>query len=136
MKTDILLIDGHCVLCSNLAKWIAKNTNGKAFKIGALQDEELFNHYGWKSTEDLKSVVYVTKSGEWLERSNAIIALSKGLNQPYRFLGNLLKIFPRALRNWVYDIIASSRYRWFGKKEECDLPSEALRDIEIKKPFG
>ncbi|MEE3243731.1 MAG: DCC1-like thiol-disulfide oxidoreductase family protein, partial [Bacteroidota bacterium] len=59
-------------------------------------------------------------------KSSAALRIAKNLNQGYPLLFGFM-IIPTFIRNGVYDFIAANRYKWFGKKESCMLPTPELR---------
>jgi predicted DCC family thiol-disulfide oxidoreductase YuxK len=65
--------------------------------------------------------------GRWYRRSDAALRAIVGLGGPWG-LARPLFLVPRILRDTVYDFIARNRYRWFGKREACRMPSPAERD--------
>lgn len=61
------------------------------------------------------------------EQSNAVLLALSGLGGTWRLI-SLLYVFPRPLRDFVYRIVARNRYRWFGRRDECRLPTPEERD--------
>lgn len=55
------------------------------------------------------------------QKSDAAIRIAAQLGQPYK-LATIFSIIPRGMRNWVYDLVARNRYRWFGRYQSCQLP--------------
>jgi predicted DCC family thiol-disulfide oxidoreductase YuxK len=60
-------------------------------------------------------------------KSTAALTIAKSLSGAYPLLYGFM-IIPPFIRNWVYDFIARNRYKWFGKKDRCMIPTEGLKD--------
>jgi predicted DCC family thiol-disulfide oxidoreductase YuxK len=84
----------------------------------------LLNTYGF-SPEDAKTFVLVA-DGKPYVKSDAAILIAKRLKYPWRLVG-LVRIIPRPIRNWMYDLVARNRYLWFGRTETCMVPTPELR---------
>ena len=124
----IVLFDGVCNLCNATVNFlIDPNPNG-TFKFGALQAEAvepLLEHYGLQSA-NLETFVLID-DGRVYRRSQAALRIAWRLGGAWRLLYPLL-LLPRPLRDAVYDWIAANRYRWFGKREACRIPTPELKD--------
>lgn len=68
----------------------------------------------------------VIQNGKVLTKSDASLGLLAELKAPWRYFG-VLRIVPRGFRNWIYDIVARNRLRWFGEEKDCFLPTPAQR---------
>jgi predicted DCC family thiol-disulfide oxidoreductase YuxK len=75
--------------------------------------------------ENYESVILVSK-GNLFIKSDAALNIATGLGGIYK-LASLLFIFPKGLRNFVYDFIARKRYSWFGKRDRCYVPDEKVK---------
>jgi predicted DCC family thiol-disulfide oxidoreductase YuxK len=118
----LLLFDGVCNLCNGFVQWVIVRDHKGVFKFAALQSEagqEALRKLG-RETEHFDSVVLVTDNMV-LTKSDAAIAVAQGLGGFWSLVG-VFKVFPRFLRNAVYDWVARNRYRWFGRTEMCMLP--------------
>ena len=119
----IVLFDGVCNLCNHSVDFIIKKDKKASFKIAALQDEKsrvLLNKFRINSKE-LGSVILI-QDGKVFMKSRAALEISRKLVWPWPLLYPLVLI-PHQLRDTLYDWVARNRYRWFGKKETCRLPS-------------
>jgi predicted DCC family thiol-disulfide oxidoreductase YuxK len=120
---NILLFDGVCNLCSNAVQFVLKKNAKENIFFASLQSEvgkSLLAKYHIDSTK-VNSLVYI-KEGKAYTKSSGALHLSKSLKVPYNFIAVLL-IIPKPIRDWIYNIIANKRYKWFGKKETCWLPN-------------
>lgn len=127
-RYDIVLFDGVCNLCNQAIDFVMQNDPKGHFKFGALQEEntqELLKEYEVDKNY-LDSIVLVRKNRIYY-KSRAALEISRKL----KGLWPLLYIFiliPNFLRNPLYDWIARNRYKWFGKKETCRLPTPQEKD--------
>ena len=126
MKVDneqkIVLFDGVCHLCDGAVRFILKRERNAVLKFAPLQSDSgksLLEQYGYPS--DYLDGLILIESNRAHDRSSACLRIAGKLNFPWRLLFPLL-IIPKPLRDFIYGIIASARYRWFGKKESCSLP--------------
>ena len=119
----ILLFDGICNLCNNLVFFIIKRDPKSQFKFAALQSETgklLLKKYILESN-NLNTVVYI-KGEKYFLKSTAILNIIKDLGGYWKLFYAFI-IIPKFIRDFIYDLIAKSRYRIFGKKESCMIPS-------------
>lgn len=130
MKRDkpqsVLLFDGVCNLCNSSVDFILRNERNNDLKFASLQSEygqTLLNSF---KMEDVPDSLVFYDGEQVFFKSEAALKISKYLKRPYRWLG-VLNVFPLTLRNCAYDWIAKNRYRWFGKKDTCRLPSDDER---------
>ena len=129
---NIILFDGFCNLCSGVVKFIIRNDRGLVFKFAAIQSpmiQQLLKKHGMlNNTAD--TFVYF-KEGVVYIKSKAALELLKTLGWPWK-AGYFFIIIPRPVRDFMYDLIARSRYRLFGKKDSCmvSLPEYKNRFIE------
>ena len=123
VERHIILFDGVCNLCNRTVQTIIKKDKQAVFKFASLQSakgKELLNQFGLNANH-FNSVVYI-KNDHLFLKSDAVIQIARTIGRGWGLLG-LLRIFPKKLRDSVYDVVAANRYRWFGKKNECMLPT-------------
>jgi predicted DCC family thiol-disulfide oxidoreductase YuxK len=122
-ETSILLFDGVCNLCNGVVNFIIKRDSKEKFKFASLQSESgqaLLIKFGLR-TNDFDSFVFISGEEYFLKSSALLHVLSK--------LGGVWKlfyafiIFPRPIRDLVYSIVAKTRYRIFGKRDTCIIPT-------------
>ena len=124
---DIVLFDGVCSLCNSAVDLIVRNDKGGHFKVGALQDErtkEILKYYDIDETY-LDSIILI-RGDKVFYKSRAALEITKNLKGAWPLLYGFI-IIPWFIRDPVYDWIARNRYRWFGKKETCRLPTPEER---------
>ncbi len=119
----IFLFDGHCNLCNGAVDFIMKHEKSTEIMFGSLQSaaaEKLLKKFG-KSTYYLASSYFIT-NGILYEKAVGSLQIAKYLKKPWSLL-NYLNILPIGVLNFFYDFIANNRYRFFGKKETCRIPT-------------
>jgi len=123
----IILFDGVCNLCNSTVQKVIENDDKNQFKFASLQSDfgQKFLQENDLSTEEFNSIILV--DGEnFYTRSDAALRIGKELKGVYKLSG-VLFIFPKFIRNAVYDLISRNRYKWFGKQESCWLPTPELQ---------
>jgi len=126
MNDHILLFDGECNLCNGLVQFVIRNDHSHKFRFAALQSpvgQKLLK----KSTlilEKLDSVVYVNGE-DYFVKSKAIFKIINDIGGAWKLL-NIINILPDNFLDFCYDRIAKSRYRIFGKRNSCLVPTPEL----------
>ncbi len=118
----IVLFDGVCHLCDGAVRFILKRERAAELKFAPLQSDSgksLLQKYGY--TPNYLNGLILIENNRAHDRSSACLRIAGKLSFPWNLLF-LLLIIPKPLRDLIYGIIASVRYRWFGKKESCSLP--------------
>ena len=124
----ILLFDGHCNFCNAWVKLIVRRDTTKNILFAPLQSS-----VGKKMLEEHKIDVNYTESLVFFEEerysvsSTAVLRICSHLEGWERHL-QLLSVIPRPLRDALYHFIAKYRYKWFGRREQCMVPTSELRD--------
>lgn len=128
----IILFDGTCVLCSRSVKFVIRHDPEGIFKFAALQSDsgkKLLEKYV-PQTNKKDSFILIENKQAYMQ-STAALRVVKKLRGPVKLLYGLV-IVPAFLRNFVYDIIARNRKRWFGKTETCLLPTPGIKSRFIE----
>lgn len=123
----VILFDGVCNLCNSAINFVIDNDKNNNFHFASLQSEfgqALLTHFG-RNTADFDSMI-VYENGKIQTKSTAALRIAAGLSGAWKFLA-VFKIVPTFLRNAVYNLIAKNRYKWFGKKNECRIPTPELK---------
>lgn len=122
MKDDlIILFDGYCNLCNTTLRFIIKRDKKKEFQYFPLQSQETKNLLEKLSLPELNTdTVILVEKGKVYYKSDAILHILNKLGKGYKLL-LVFRILPKQFRDKVYDWIASNRYKWFGKKDQCGL---------------
>lgn len=124
---SIVLIDGVCHLCQGLVRFIVPRDPRANFMFASLQSEpakELLRA-GSLPGNQLNTVVLV-ENGCYYTESAAVLRIARRLRFPWP-LAYVFILVPKPLRNALYRLVARNRYRWFGRDEQCLLPSPDLK---------
>lgn len=124
----IILFDGVCNLCNNTLNFIIRHDKKNLFKFAALQSniaDELLHPFSMEENK-LDSIVLL-ENGRKYTQSSAALRIAKNLSGAYPLL-YIFMIIPKFIRDWVYAVISKNRYKWFGKKESCMIPTPELKD--------
>jgi predicted DCC family thiol-disulfide oxidoreductase YuxK len=124
----LVLFDGVCNLCDASVRFIIQRDPKKKFRFASLQSplgQKILEEIHLPSGE-LHTMVLVEDSRCFL-KSSAALHVSKKMKGLWPLLFAFI-IVPPFIRNRVYDWVARNRYHWFGKKEECLIPSPDLKD--------
>lgn len=123
----ILLFDGVCNLCNSSVNFVIKHDNNNVFRFAALQEEpgkSLLNKYNI-NPKDTDSIVLI-ENGKAYVKSTAALRAARHLSGGWPLLYGFI-IIPAFIRNVVYDVIAKNRYKWYGKKDSCMIPTPELK---------
>lgn len=124
---SIILFDGVCNLCNGFVNFVISRDSKNIFQFGSLQSEkapELLKPFNF-STNQLSTVLLI-EDGKLYSQSTAALRILKKLNGAWPVLYAFI-IVPKPIRDLVYDFIAKNRYKWFGRKDECMIPTPELR---------
>lgn len=121
---SVILFDGVCNLCNGAVTFIIDRDPEGHFAFAPLQSEVALELLG-KQAESLESIVLVENGVRYTE-STAALRIARNLRGPWPLLYSFI-VVPRALRDRVYRLVARNRYRWFGKRDSCRLPTPELR---------
>ena len=126
-QKTIILFDGVCNLCNASIDFILKRDSKNRFLVGALQElpgKKLLSNFQ-VPTDYLDSLVLI-EEGEIYYRSTAALRIARKLDGLWPIFYPLI-LFPTTWRDWIYNWIGKNRYRWFGKKSTCRIPTEKER---------
>ena len=124
----IILFDGVCNLCDNTVQFIIKHDKDDLFRFVALQSEtgqQIIKHIGIDPSKTDSIILYEPGNAYYL-KSEAALRIAKELDGLYSLL-DIFLVFPKWLSDKVYDYVARNRYKWYGKKKECMLPTPELK---------
>jgi len=126
---QLILFDGVCNLCNASVQFIIKHDKKDIFRFTALQSEagqELIKKYNIDMVKTDSIILYSESKGIFY-KSTAALQIASFLGFPRNIMVVFL-IIPPFIRNWVYDYIAKNRYKWYGKRETCMLPTPELQN--------
>jgi predicted DCC family thiol-disulfide oxidoreductase YuxK len=123
----VIFFDGVCGLCSRWVDFVLRWDKREEFRFSPLQGETAQDWLQVSPEQPLNSVVLVDEQGIH-RKSDAIWRMLRRLGGRWTIAAWLLRLTPRPIRNFGYDVVARRRYQWFGKKEACRLPTPAERN--------
>jgi predicted DCC family thiol-disulfide oxidoreductase YuxK len=127
MEQPIILFDGICNLCNGAVQFIIKHDKRNLFRFGSLQSgtgQQLLAQYNLPMNE-FNSFILIENNKAY-SRSTAALKIAKKLNGILPWL-YVFMIIPKIFRDSIYDLIARNRYKWFGQKDECMVPTPELK---------
>ena len=127
LDKKIILFDGVCNLCENSVQYVIKHDKKDLFRFVALQSDlgqKILKHIGINSAH-IDSIVLYQPGVAYFYKSTAAIEIAKGLSGFFS-MASIFRILPSGLRDTIYDYVATNRYKWYGKKESCLLPTPEL----------
>jgi predicted DCC family thiol-disulfide oxidoreductase YuxK len=133
LKNPVIFFDGVCNLCTGSVQFIIKHDPKHYFRFASLQSElgQQFLQQNGLSADNFDSFI-VWEEGKYYTESTAALRVAKKLNGIWPGLYAFI-LLPGFIRNSVYRLIARNRYRWFGKKEACWVPTPELNSLFISR---
>ena len=123
----LILFDGVCNLCNNAVLKIIRQDKNDIFLFTSIQSnigKNIINELGIDISK-IDSIVLYIPGGNYFIKSEAVFKIANEFKGAWKII-QIFRIFPDFLNNLFYDFVARNRYRWFGKKEECMIPSKKL----------
>ncbi len=121
----IILFDGICNLCNAWIRFLIKHDTNDVFRYVSIQ-----SNLGQQIIEMLEidvsktdSIILYEKEKNYYIKSKAIFKITKTLGRFFLIL-NLFSIIPKFITDYIYELIAKNRYKWFGKKDFCSIPNK------------
>ena len=127
IPSGLIVFDGVCVLCSGWVQFIIARDASAQFRFASIQGPSgaaIARDLGIDPENPATNVV-VLDGIAYFKSDSALAALSRLPNWRWT---RVLKVFPRVLRDWCYDRIARNRYRLFGRRDVCLIPSQQSAD--------
>jgi predicted DCC family thiol-disulfide oxidoreductase YuxK len=121
----VLYFDGICNLCNSTVQFIIKHDKQKQFRFAPLQSssgQKVLSEIGGNAPDS----VILQYQGKYYSKSDAALRVLKLLGGVWQ-MGAIGYMLPHFFRNMVYDWIAKNRYNWFGKQNECMIPTPELK---------
>ncbi len=123
----MVLFDGVCCLCNFWVRFVIRRDRSAKFRFAALESDAARRVLAGRTlpVPMPESMIVVDGEGAHL-RSDAALRITRGLPWPWRVLG-VAAVLPRGVRDWLYDLVAKHRYRWFGRMDVCMVPTGQQR---------
>ena len=131
-KRNIVFYDGFCSFCNGFVIFLLKHERRNNMSFSSLQSEFAESFLKDFNVQVNLDTIYYYSNGKVYKRSEAIKKITRNLKPPYLIVSYLLAITPKFIREYFYKFFAKNRYKWFGKKDECQIPSpeDRLRFLE------
>ena len=124
----IILFDGVCNLCDNVVQFIIKRDKADVFRFVALQSalgKEIIKYIG-VNPEKTDSIILYEPGHAYYYKAEAALKIAKEIGGVYSLM-SVFSLLPKRLSNSVYDYVARNRYKWYGKKDECMIPTPEMK---------
>jgi predicted DCC family thiol-disulfide oxidoreductase YuxK len=123
----VIVFDGVCNLCNGFVQFVIRHDATEAFHFGALQSpkaQQLLTHFNLQDTH-LKTIILIQNNTAFTQ-STAVLKIAKQLRGVWQ-LFYVFIIIPKPIRDWVYKVVSRNRYRVFGKRDTCIVPTPELK---------
>ena len=124
MAGAVVLFDGVCNLCNGAVRFILARDPAARFRFASLQSDAARRLLGDGGPAE---TIVLLDAGKTYVKSTAALRIARGLRFPWPLLNAFVAV-PRPVRDLIYDWVARHRYRWFGKRDTCMLPTPELRE--------
>ena len=124
---SVIVFDGVCNLCNGFVDFVIVRDPAARFRFASLQSDaarRLLN--GVRLAAPPGESVVLIEHGQVFQRSEAVLRIVRRLGAPWS-IAYWLIVVPRPIRDWIYNIVARNRYRWFGKRSTCRVPTPDVR---------
>ena len=121
----LILFDGICNFCDSSVNYIIRHDKAGVFRFAALQSPTGQKNIQQFGLAHIDSIILVYQ-GKAYTKSSAVLNIAKILGGIH-ILAYAFVIIPTVIRDWAYGIVATYRYRWFGQKDQCMIPSPDIR---------
>jgi predicted DCC family thiol-disulfide oxidoreductase YuxK len=122
----VVLFDGVCNLCSFWVRFAIARDPAARLRFAPVQSDRGQDFLRRRNLPtDLFESFYLIEDGRVYEKSTAFLRMVRYLCRPWPLL-RAVWILPRPLRDWLYDRIARNRYRLFGRRDRCLMPSPEI----------
>lgn len=126
-NNPVIFFDGVCNLCNASVQFIIEHDKRKYFQFTALQ-----GNYAKAIVPELEAnanqlnSILLLEGGKIYQKSTAALKIAKKLSGFWPFIYGFI-VIPKFIRDWVYDLIAKNRYKWWGRQESCWVPTPELK---------
>ena len=127
-QKKIILFDGVCNLCNSSINYVIDKDVDDEFRFLALQSDlgkELQNYLGITS-KTLDSIILFIPDEAYYIKSTAAIKIMSRFSGAWKLI-SIFNIIPASIRDFIYDVVARNRYKWYGKQNQCRIPTPELK---------
>jgi predicted DCC family thiol-disulfide oxidoreductase YuxK len=129
-RPPVVLFDGVCNLCNGAVNFLIDRDPSARLRFASLQSaaaRRVLAEAGWRGDTTALDSMLLVDGGRVYERSSAVLRSLRYVSAPWRAVAAVEWLLPRPLRDGVYRWVAARRYTWFGRTEQCRVPTPALR---------
>lgn len=126
-QQPIILFDGVCNFCNSSVNFIIRRNSKSTICFAALQSaagKKLLERYDFPLTE-MQTIVFI-ENGMVYTKSTAALRICRHLRGLWPLCYGFI-IVPRFIRDGIYNLIAKNRYKWFGVRQECMIPTPDMK---------
>lgn len=124
----LIIFDGVCVFCNGVVNFIIKRDSVGVFKFSPMQSDVAKSYIKQhNASKEILNTLMLIKNGTCYLRTDAILEIAKDLSGMW-YLFNVFKIIPRPVRDFLYTLFAKNRYKLFGKRNSCMVPTENVKN--------
>ena len=124
--SSVILFDGVCNLCNAGVQFVVARDPAGHFQFAPLQSTTAARLIASSGVRALPDSIVLVEDGRVWTQSTAALRIARRLRFPWPAAYAMI-VVPRPMRDWIYNLVARNRYRWFGKREACMVPTPALR---------
>jgi len=127
-QQPLILFDGVCNFCNSAINFVIKKDKKALIQFAPLQSEKgrlYFRQYNLPAEEEMKSFVFI-EDDKVYTRSTAALRVCRHLKGLWPLLFGFI-IVPKFIRDGIYNFIAKNRYKWFGVRDQCMIPTPEVR---------
>jgi predicted DCC family thiol-disulfide oxidoreductase YuxK len=128
LSGPVIVFDAECILCSANAQFVLRHDRSRRFRLASMQNEfgaGLYRRFGIDPSDP--DTLIVVDGEMCLRDSDAVLAIYSGLGWPWKVI-SVFRWIPRGLRDPLYRFVARNRYRIFGRRATCWVPSPEYLD--------
>ena len=126
----VVIFDGHCNLCNSSVDRVIRWEKGDYFLFASNQSEpggQILRDNGIEIADGEEvNTIFLYENGKLYNRSTAVLRMTRNMKFPW-ILAYPQLLIPRFIRDFVYKIVARNRYKWFGRKDTCRIPTPEER---------
>ncbi|MFT5570354.1 MAG: putative DCC family thiol-disulfide oxidoreductase YuxK [Cyclobacteriaceae bacterium] len=130
----IVMFDGVCNLCNGAVNFIIDHNASQTIRFAPLQSKFAKDLLSDHEEHICVDSIIVLAHQKLYAKSNAALLIASHLDKPWASL-RWAKFLPKVFRDFIYGQIAANRYRWFGKRDNCRIPTEVLQHRFINSPI-
>jgi len=130
-EKPVIFFDGYCNLCNKAVQWVLRHDTRAVYKLAPLTSTPAREKLPPHLLDNVDSIVLL-EAGRVYTKSTAALKILRRIGGGYRWLYAFILV-PPLIRDSIYDVVARFRYRWFGKRESCMMPTADVKERFLAK---